>query len=142
MERRTGEKCSLIEQLKPIVIMQLKNEDLEKAREIRTYLAIHYQEQYNIDHIAKMFEMSKRRLKLAFKEIANEDVYSFLTKVRIGHAKVLLLTTDEDIESIAARVGLNKSKFIIQFKKIIGRSPSKWRKNPVPSFKLYFHNPE
>jgi YesN/AraC family two-component response regulator len=66
----------------------------------------------------------------------------YLEKERVVQAKILLLTTNEDIENIALRVGLNKRLFVSQFKKLVGKSPSKWRKNQTPEFKLFIKEEE
>lgn len=122
--------------------MQLKHEDLSKALEIKAFLEKHYQEHYDYQFLAQKFHMNQFKLKLAFKAVTNDNIHAFLTKIRIGHAKRLLETTDHTISYIASKVGLDKSNFNIQFKKHTGKTPSEWRKNPAPDFTLYFHPSE
>lgn len=122
--------------------MQLKNEDLAKALEIKAFLEKHYQERYDYDFFVQKFGINKFKMKLAFKAVVNDNIHSFLTKVRIEKAKQLLETTDNTIEYIASKVGLDKSNLNIQFKKITGKTPSEWRKNPTPNFKLFMHSLE
>lgn len=107
--------------------MRLKNEDLAKAIEIKQFLEKHYQEHYDYDYLVHKFGMNKFKLKVAFKAVSNYNVHSYITKIRIERAKELLETTDRTVEFIADKVGLVKSNFNTQFKKLTGKTPSEWR---------------
>ena len=41
--------------------MQLKNEDLAKAQEIKTFLEKHYQDHFDYDYIAQKFHIAAKR---------------------------------------------------------------------------------
>jgi AraC-like DNA-binding protein len=118
--------------------MQLKKEDLEKAKQVKEFLEKNYQESYGYKLLCKKFAINKKNLVMAFTIVANDTIHAFVTKVRIKHAKILLSTTELNIGLIAVRVGLDKSNFNIQFKKLTGKTPSEWRKNPLSDFKLYY----
>lgn len=120
-----------------LVTMQLKNDDLVKAREVKAFLEKNYQEHYDYTYLTKKFAINKFKLKLAFKAVANDNVHVFITKVRIEHAKKLLENTDQTIGLIAVKVGLDKSNFNLQFKKHTGRTPSDWRKNSFGDGGIY-----
>jgi len=107
--------------------MRLKNEDLAKALEIKQFLEKHYQEHHDYDYLVHKFGMNKFKLKVAFKAVSNDNVHSYITKLRIERAKELLESTDKTIGCIADKVGLDKSNFNIQFKKLTGKTPSEWR---------------
>lgn len=109
--------------------MPLKS-DLEKAREVKAFLEKHYREHYSYDDLVNKFGLNKFKLKQAFKIVAGDNVHEFVTKVRIEHAKVYLENTDLTNRDIAARVGIDKSNFYIQFKKKTGKTPDEWRKDP------------
>lgn len=108
--------------------MRLKMTDLEKAREIKSFLEQNYQEAYSYEDLSRKFKLNQFKLKHAFKQVANVAIHVFVTKVRIAKAQDLLLQTDERIEDIATSVGLEKSNFNIQFKKITGMTPIEWKK--------------
>jgi two-component system response regulator YesN len=107
--------------------MRLKNEDLAKAIEIKQFLEKHYQEHYDYDYLVHKFGMNKFKLKVAFKAVSNDNVHSYITKLRVERAKELLESTDRTVEFIADKVGLVKSNFNTQFKKLTGKTPSEWR---------------
>src|SRR5690349_5496689 len=103
--------------------MRLKNEDLATALEIKQFLEKHYQEHYDYDYLVHRFGMNKFKLKVAFKAVSNDNVHSYITKLRIERAKELLESTDRTIGFIADKVGLDKSNLNIQFKKLTGKTP-------------------
>ncbi|WP_354498666.1 helix-turn-helix domain-containing protein [Paenibacillus favisporus] len=56
--------------------------------------------------------------------------YQYLLQVRIGKAQELLLATNRPLADIAAEVGFEEySHFLATFRKIVGMSPSHYRKN-------------
>jgi AraC-like DNA-binding protein len=103
--------------------------DLEKAREIKSFLEQNYQEAYSYEDLSTQFHINQFKLKHAFKQVAGDTIHVFLTKVRIAKAQELLLQTDESVITIAASVGLEKSNFNIQFKRIAGMTPIEWKKD-------------
>jgi two-component system response regulator YesN len=109
--------------------MRLKNEDLAKAIEIKQFLEKHYTENHNYDDLVHRFGMNKFKLKVAFKAVTNDNVHSYITKLRVEKAKELLESTDRTVGFIADKVGLDKSNLNIQFKKLTGKTPSEWRNN-------------
>ncbi|OQP62014.1 hypothetical protein A3860_30485 [Niastella vici] len=111
--------------------MQLKELDLQTAREIKAFLEKNYRDHYDYDSLCQKFGINKRKLKLAFKEVTKENIHAFISKIRIQRAMYLLKTSDMTIENIASKVGLEKSNLNIQFKKYTGDTPARWRRNPV-----------
>jgi AraC-like DNA-binding protein len=118
--------------------MQLKKEDLEKAMQVKEFLELNYQQHYGYQFLVKKFAMNKNKLKLAFTAVTNDTIHAFVTRVRIEQAKKLLVTTNLNIVSIAENVGLDKSNLNIQFRKATGKTPSGWRIDPAPVFKLFY----
>lgn len=112
-------------------VMSVKNEDIEKAREIKVFLEKNYNEHHSYDDLVRKFGINKLKLKTAFKALTNCNVHEFVTKVRMENGKVMLENTDKTIKDIAKRVGLDKSNFIIQFKHYTGKTPTQWRNNPA-----------
>jgi len=107
--------------------MHLKNEDLATAIAIKQFLEKHFEEHHDYNSLVHKFGMNKFKLKVAFKAVANANVHSYVTKLRVEKAKELLENTDRTVEFIANKVGLDKSNLNIQFKKVTGKTPSEWR---------------
>src|ERR1044072_7346613 len=100
-----------------LIIMQYftihqKNKDLEKAKEIKTFLENNYQENYDYTFLAKKFGMNTNSLSTAFRSLTNSSIHEYLIRIRIERAKKLLQTTDLNVMYIAARVGIDKSNLI------------------------------
>lgn len=108
--------------------MLLKNEDLEKAMQIKAFLEKNYCENHGYEYLSKKFTINKCKLKSVFASVTNDTIHSFLTKVRVEHAKHLLEKTELTVGFIAIKVGLDKSNLNIQFKKHTGKTPSQYRK--------------
>lgn len=120
--------------------MPLKS-DLDKAREIKAFLEKNYRKNYNYDFLEKKFGLNKFKLKQAFKIVSGGDnIHEFVTKVRIEHAKVYLENTDKTMVEIAASIGIDKSNFNLHFKRLTGKTPSEWRKNPGQDGELPFQH--
>ena len=117
-----------------------KNKDLEKAKEIKTFLENNYQENYDYVFLAKKFGMNTNSLSTAFRALTNSSIHEYLIKIRIERAKKLLQTTDLNIMYIAARVGIDKSNLNIHFKKLTGLTPLRWRKNAILNPQVNYHD--
>src|SRR5690242_7470780 len=101
-------------------MQQLKELDLQTAREIKTFLEKNYRDRYDYASLSKKFGINKQKLRLAFKEVTKENIHAFISKIRIQKAMYLLKNSDMTIEHIASKVGLEKSNLNKQFKKYPG----------------------
>ena len=64
-----------------------------------------------------------------FKNNTNENYSSYLERIRISHAKELLMT-DLPIDKVAIKVGYtNANSFNRVFKRLEGMTPGEFRKN-------------
>lgn len=108
--------------------MRITREDLDKARQVKAILDNQYQKHYTIDELVQLFSTNREKIQFAFKAITAVNIYEYLTKVRIEKSKFLLETTYLSVDVIANKVGLAKSNFIKQFKKLSGKTPAAWRK--------------
>ena len=82
--------------------------------------------------VARARHLSTSRLAHVFKEQMGITVIEYLTRVRIGHAKRLLLSTELSCTEICLQVGYrNQSYFTRMFKRVVGMTPSEFRRtNP------------
>ncbi|MBU5336981.1 helix-turn-helix transcriptional regulator [Intestinibacter bartlettii] len=95
---------------------------------VADFINHNYNREIKIDEMAKIAGLSKNYFGSAFKKALGETPHSYLIKIRISKAKVLLETTDESLSDIAQKVGFKKaSSFTSQFKASTGIIPSKYR---------------
>lgn len=109
--------------------MNLKISHIEKAVQIRDFLHKNFFENYDYEFLCKKFGLNKFQMKLAFKAVTNDNIHSYITKLKMNHAKNLLQKTEFSIDYISAAIGLDRSNFYIQFKKYEGKTPAQWRKD-------------
>ena len=105
-----------------------KQVDIIKA--IKEYLTIHLDEKITLDQLSVQFKVPLTTMKLVFKEVYGDSIYSFIRTYKMQTAAELLKYTSEEINEIAGSLGyLNASKFSEAFKKVIRVNPSIYRKN-------------
>ncbi len=91
-----------------------------------------YQENLSLDEICGEIAVSKNYFCYLFKREVKMSFWSYLTSVRLRHAKELLEKTDLKSYEIALRVGYdNPSYFSKLFKKYEGISPNEYRRNVI-----------
>ncbi|MGG1515902.1 helix-turn-helix domain-containing protein [Paenibacillus oryzisoli] len=100
-------------------------------KQIIEQVIVHLREQYmtplSLESCADLFGTSPYTLSRAFKQITGINFIDFLTNIRIGNAKALLVETDMKINEVAESVGYQHSYFNRLFKKYEGITPSQFR---------------
>lgn len=82
----------------------------------------------SVGMIAQLYDMNDYELSKFFKKCTGERMIEYIHKVRINHAKQLLLETDLKIKEIAEKVGYYDSDSLIRnFKKVTGITPGQFR---------------
>jgi len=99
------------------------------VNEAISYMERHYQERITIDDIALYCNLNRSYLGKIFKYELKTGPQDFLIRYRMSMACELMKTTDTKIGDICDMVGYsNLFTFSRAFKRIIGESPSEWRK--------------
>jgi two-component system, response regulator YesN len=100
---------------------------------IARYIEQNYMKNLDLNHMADMLETSPKYFSNYFKKAFDVNFVEYLNKVRLAHAKNMLLSTDSSVAEIGERTGyLNSSTFTSTFKKYNGISPSEYRKKHEP----------
>ena len=95
---------------------------------IRDYIDNNYHREINFEKLAAEFFISYNYLSRAFKKRTGYSPINYLTKTRIGMAKVLLVSTDMSVQDIAVDVGYENGSYLsVAFKKQVGVSPTEFR---------------
>lgn len=107
--------------------------DAKKVTQLKPaieYIDANYDQQIIMADIAKQVHLSVSRLAHLFKEQMSITLIDYLTSVRIGHAKRLLITTEHSCTTICFEVGYNnQSYFTRTFKEVSGMTPRQFRKS-------------
>lgn len=97
--------------------------------EILMYLHLHYQEDVNLNSLAKLFNWNASYLSRLFHRYVGKTFTDYLHILRVGQAATLLATTSMKVTDISTEVGFDHIRtFTRVFKKMKGMIPSDYRR--------------
>lgn len=104
----------------------------EMLRRAMSYLSEHLQDPISIGKLCDDLRVARRTLERKFREFYRCTPWEMLCRMRIRHARHLLVQTSHPISRIAELCGFNDpERMAVVFKRITQQSPSHFRKNPV-----------
>jgi YesN/AraC family two-component response regulator len=105
-----------------------KNNDV--IDKVKNYIMNHLSEDLSLNAVADVIHLSPRYLSRIFKQSTGENFVDFVTKERMKAAKEMVVTSEQNIESISLQVGYNNpAYFTKKFKETYGATPSSYRMN-------------
>ncbi len=107
-----------------------KNSNLTPAiASCADYISMHTEDDLSLEYLAKRSGYTEYYLSRKFKTEIGTSINEYINQQKIEHAKVLLVTTNADLQSISDRLHFGtRSYFTLTFKKLAGISPSEYRK--------------
>lgn len=97
--------------------------------EVLRYIEDHYSEQIRLSDLAELAGITEQHLCRLFKTNLEMRPMEFITRVRIMHAKEMLMFSEKPISEISAESGFQDSSyFSVVFKKYEGMSPAEFRR--------------
>ena len=111
-------------------IVQNNNEkEKEYHNRLKLFIEENYKNsQFDLISCATSFGLSESYFSTFFKDIFGTTFSSYLEKIRLEKAKVLIVENKMDLEKIASSVGYSSSAtFRRAFKRVFGVSPSTWK---------------
>lgn len=105
------------------------NKDENLCYQIQAYIRENYSDpNLSIASIAEYFSMSPVALSKVFREVTGTKIAVAISEIRVQEAKRLLLSSDENLSSIANKIGFGSTKtFTRTFKQLEGCTPGQWR---------------
>ena len=101
----------------------------DRIQEVCHYICNYYNEPITLEQMAKIAYMSPTYFSKKFKRVTGFGLKEYLNNIRIKMATNMLMETQYSITEIAAYCGYNDSNYFGDvFKKIVGVSPIKYRK--------------
>ncbi len=86
-----------------------------------------FYEDWNVERAAAQAHLSRRRFTTLFRDLSGESFNTYLTKIRLKHAKALLRGGHHSIPGAAFASGIGDlSHFYRLFKKHVGTTPAHW----------------
>lgn len=93
------------------------------------YIAAHYAEDIDLDHLTSLCMISKPHLIRCFRKELNCTPHDYLLDYRLRESKQLLSSSTSSVEDISEQCGFNSvSHFSRAFRKRVGMTPSEFRK--------------
>lgn len=100
----------------------------ESIKEAQLYIENNYGEKISVDHLAKMFAISRRNFVRRFKKATDNTPLEYIQRVKIEAAKKTLESSTHNINQVMYNVGYNDNKaFRTVFKKYTGLSPIEYK---------------
>ena len=94
------------------------------------YIRRNYFRKISLDDIAQHVHFSKTYLSRIFKEDTGENISSYINKVRVDRARLLLADQDLSLVDVAALTGFeDQSYFTKVFKAVTGQTPKKYKES-------------
>jgi two-component system response regulator YesN len=94
---------------------------------VSQYIDEHYHEEITLESAAAHLYLSAGHLNRILKKTTTHTFLSYLTKVRMEHAKQLLATRQYNVYEVCAMTGYRDSKYFSQlFRKLEGMTPSEY----------------
>jgi len=103
--------------------------DAERLDPVFAYLMQHFTEHVALEEVAALANMSPQSFCRFFKHSTRKTFLSFLNELRVGHACRLISENRYNISEIGYKSGFNNlSNFNRQFRRVMGKTPSAYRK--------------
>lgn len=100
---------------------------------VKNYIDTHYTEQIDTTEIARNAQMSYGYFSRCFHDIVGVSFSDYCIRLRMECARKLLTTTGKSIQEISFQTGYRDEKYFSRlFKKMTGKSPSEYRREPHP----------
>ncbi len=116
-------------QEKQVMSNALPKSQVQLANQIAAYLAENMEQHVTIAELSKIFSVSDTHLKNIFKGVYGVPIYTYMRIQKMQSAAQLLIHTERSVAEIAYEFGYNNtSKFTAAFQKVMGETPSEYRK--------------
>lgn len=121
----------LVQDVCGLVLAASANKGKVKIDHLIKWMSENYNSDISLETMATYIGCSPAYTSKLFKKETGCDIITYLSGLRIEHAKKLLCTTQITIAEVAAFVGFNNQQtFIRNFKKLTGLTPTEYRSLP------------
>lgn len=111
--------CTLIRE------SQTAHKQRESMEQVKRYIIAHFTENFTIEELAAMANVSQSHFHRLFKENTGVSAKQYLNHIRMNRAQALIQSGEHNISEVARMVGYNDIYYFSRlFKKITGVPPS------------------
>jgi len=131
--RNYSEICHMIKKATLEMMTNVEGERRQRVnkpvRDVKQYIRSNYHKQLSLIDLSVVVDLNPVYLSKLFKQQVGRGIVDYLTDIRIEESKKLLLETNKTMMAIATETGFTDDKYFSkQFKKLLGISPSEYRK--------------
>lgn len=117
--------------------IHISRSQAELVKKIASYISEHINEKLNLQNLTLEFGVSASHLQKIFQNVYGMTVASYIRVEKMQNAAQVLIHTERSIDDIAEEFGYSsEGKFSAAFKKIMGDTPSIFRKEHT-KIKIY-----
>jgi transcriptional regulator GlxA family with amidase domain len=104
---------------------------------VADYIRENFRAKLDVPHLAAMAGLSVRQLERRFRRTFQTSPRAYLIRMRVMAACDLLGSTEQTVTEVALEVGFyDHSDFSRQFRRIIGESPTEYRRKKLEQLAL------
>lgn len=101
--------------------------DAEKLHEVKAILLQELEQTHTLQSLAERVQITESKLKIGFKQLFGETVFTFIRRQRMEQAAWLLEVEGCTVTEVAVQLGYsNMSNFTVAFRKHFGCNPSEY----------------
>jgi AraC-like DNA-binding protein len=113
----------------PGFVQNYSSANAERLDPVLAYLMQHFTEEISLEAVSSIANMSPQSFCRFFKHCTRKTFLEFLNELRVGHACRLISENRYNISEIGYKSGFNNlSNFNRQFRRVMGKTPTAYRK--------------
>ena len=120
--------CDLLQKL--FVSTDVQGRDYSLAQKVIDYIGKRYRDPtLSVSNVAEYCSLTPSYVNSVFKNNTGVTINTYINELRMNRAKVMLMNTNETLDSIALSSGYSSSNYFCKiFKKYMGMTPSEYKK--------------
>jgi AraC-like DNA-binding protein len=100
-----------------------------RARRVSAFIEANIEQRMTAGDAARVVNLSTSHFSRAFKRSFGQTVHGFIMRKRIERAQQLMLSTSDELSSIAISCGLSDQSHLTRwFRRVVGETPGSWRR--------------
>ncbi len=100
-----------------------------RAQRVSAFIEANIEQRMTAEDAARVVNLSTSHFSRAFKRSFGQTVHGFIMRKRIERAQQLMLSTSEELSSIAVSCGLSDQSHLTRwFRRVVGETPGSWRR--------------
>lgn len=105
----------------------IDEENVSKLKRVKEIIILNMAEPPSLQDLANEVGLTLKKLKLGFKQVYGDSVYSFLLDYKLEYSRQLLDSGSYNVNEVGLKIGYSTSShFIAAFKKKFGTTPKKY----------------